>query len=289
MAPVATLRPNFLSSGFRLKGSYLGDSETVQLNWITRLREFESDQSEPQLTQLFHTAGNLVAGLQPLLLVLGIAQNHSFRSPGENDVACSQSDVTGNVADNVSCAEDEIICTGRLARLAVDPALDLQLVGIDLIRGNEIRAQRGKLVQRLASQPFAPRTELQLPRAQVVADAIARHMRKRIGFADVSGVLADHDDKFGFVIKFVGDFDGELDIMVVAAKGIVEFAEQHGLLWNRQVDFFGMTPVVQAHAYDLFRTRHDRPVRDARFVEKRLLGMIGLKHGVNQRIQAWTV
>jgi hypothetical protein len=50
---------------FRLKGLYLVDSETAQVNWITRFSEFESDQSEPQLTQLFHAAGNLVAGLQP--------------------------------------------------------------------------------------------------------------------------------------------------------------------------------------------------------------------------------
>jgi hypothetical protein len=96
--------------GIPFKGLYLGDSETAQVNWFTGFREFESDQSEPQRTQLFQTAGNLVAGLQPLLLVLGIAQNHSLRSPGENDVAHSQSDVTGNVADNVSRAEDEINC-----------------------------------------------------------------------------------------------------------------------------------------------------------------------------------
>jgi hypothetical protein len=51
--------------GFRLKGLYWGEYETAQVNWITGFREFESDQSEPQLTQLFYTAGNLVAGLQP--------------------------------------------------------------------------------------------------------------------------------------------------------------------------------------------------------------------------------
>src|SRR5258707_1224915 len=109
MAP-AQSSGRILFEEFCLKGQYLGDSETAQVNWFTGFREFESDQSEPQLTQLFHTAGNLVAGLQPYLLVLGIAKNHSLRSPRENDVACSQSDVTGNVADNVSRAEDEIIC-----------------------------------------------------------------------------------------------------------------------------------------------------------------------------------
>src|SRR5260370_9069270 len=123
-------------------------------------------------------------------------------------------------------------------------------------RGNHIRTQWGKLSQRLASQPLATRVKLQIPRAQVVADAVARHMRKRVSFADVSGVLADHDDEFGFVIKFVGDFDGELDILVVATKGIVEFAEQHWLLWNRQVDFFGMTPLITPHPYHPFRPRH---------------------------------
>src|ERR1700730_17391678 len=106
----AILRPNLLCGDFVLSDCIWGGSETAQVNWFTGLREFESDQSEPQLTQLFHTASNLVARLQPQLLVLGIAKNHSLRSPGENDVACSQSDVTGNVADNVRGAEDEIIC-----------------------------------------------------------------------------------------------------------------------------------------------------------------------------------
>src|ERR1700681_2944984 len=110
MAPAPPSRPNLLWRGFRLEGLYLGDFAKGGQTGSRGFREFDSDQSEPQLTQLFHTAGNLVAGLQPLLLVLGIAQNHSLRSPGENDVACSQSDVTGNVADNVSRAEDEIIC-----------------------------------------------------------------------------------------------------------------------------------------------------------------------------------
>jgi len=38
----------------------------------------------------------------------------------------------GNVADHLPCAEDKVVRVRGLARLAVDAALDLKIVGINL-------------------------------------------------------------------------------------------------------------------------------------------------------------
>ncbi len=47
--------------------------------------------------------------------------------------------------------------------------------------------------------------------AHVVADGIAQHARERVGFAQVSGLLADHDDELALVLDLLrvrGDDDG---------------------------------------------------------------------------------
>src|ERR1041385_7304085 len=50
-------------------------------------------QIKRQLAQLFQAAGNLVSGLEPHLLVFGLALNHAFRCSGKNNVPRTQSDV----------------------------------------------------------------------------------------------------------------------------------------------------------------------------------------------------
>jgi hypothetical protein len=79
---------------------------------LRRFARSNSNESEPQLSQFLHAASDLVAGLAPYLLVLRMAKNHAFRSARENDVACSQGNVPGNVADNVSGIEDEVVGAG---------------------------------------------------------------------------------------------------------------------------------------------------------------------------------
>ena len=89
----------------------------------------------------FPRGRDLVAGLEPDLPVFGVAKDHSFRSPGENNVTRLQRHEPESVAHDLPSTEDEIINAARLTSFAVDPALDLELVWIKLVGGDQARGK----------------------------------------------------------------------------------------------------------------------------------------------------
>jgi len=185
--------------------------------------------------------------------------------------------------------EDEVAGVGRLAGLAVNAALQFQVVGIDLLGGYHVRTQGGELVGRFADQPLAAGFQLQIARGEIVAGTVAGHTGERISLADVPGFLADDDHQLDFVVELPGYFHGQLDGPVVAIERDVEFAEEHRRLRNGRANLLGVPAVVQADANDLLRPSHQRGVFDAFFLDESAVGRAGFHGRVDQGIQAGAV
>src|SRR5580692_5238892 len=83
-----------------------------------------SNQFEFEFAQLFHAADDLVASFEPVLLVFWMAQNHAFRSSGENYVARFESHMPGNIAHYLRAAENEILGIRGLSSFPVDSAFN---------------------------------------------------------------------------------------------------------------------------------------------------------------------
>src|SRR5262249_23260084 len=137
-----------------------------------------SGQRELKLAELLDRGGEPIAGLEPHLLLLRIAGDHAFRRAGEDNVAPLERHVSRVVADELPAIEHHVAGARGLAHLAVDAALDLQIVAVGEIGGDEPRPDRGGAVQALAQHPLA-RAALQIARREVVAGAVAEDVAGR--------------------------------------------------------------------------------------------------------------
>src|SRR3984957_407173 len=126
-----------------------------------------------------------------------------------------------------------------------------------------------KLLRRVTNHPLAAPIELQIPGAEIVACAIARYIRESLGLGDILGFPANHDYQFSLIVKFCGDLDRKLDGALVPGERVIEFAEKNRLGGNRQINLFGVAPVVQTHADNFFRAGNDGSVLNVSFTDKR--------------------
>src|SRR5258708_2658200 len=176
----------------------------------SRLHEIELE-----LAELLEAAGDLVAGLEPYPLLRRLALDHALGRAGEDDVARLERDVLRDVADHLLGVEDQVGGVRRLPGLAVDPALDLEVVGVDLIGGDQIWPDRAELIGRLADHPLAAGLELEVARAEVVAGRVAGDVAERVSLADVPGLPAHDDHQLDLMIELGRDVDRQLDLAVV--------------------------------------------------------------------------
>jgi hypothetical protein len=68
-----------------------------------------SDQFEFQLSESLHTTSDGVAGFEPYLLVPEFAQDHTFRSTGEDNVTWLERHQSRGVANELTAVENKII------------------------------------------------------------------------------------------------------------------------------------------------------------------------------------
>src|ERR1035438_281205 len=83
-------------------------------------------QIELQLSQLFQAAGNLVAGFEPNVLLLGhgkptdnSAEDHSSRRAGEDDVSWPEGNAGRGIADDLAAVVNQVVRVRRLAGLGL--------------------------------------------------------------------------------------------------------------------------------------------------------------------------
>src|SRR5713101_2791474 len=67
-----------------------------------------SCQAEAQLSELLDGGDDLVAGLEPDLLLLRVARDDAFRRAREDDVAGLEREVAGGVAHQLRAIEDHV-------------------------------------------------------------------------------------------------------------------------------------------------------------------------------------
>jgi tripartite-type tricarboxylate transporter receptor subunit TctC len=114
--------------------------------------------AEAQLSELFDRGAELVARLEPDLLVLRVARDHALGRAGEEEVARLERHQLGCVAYDLRAVEDHVARVRGLAHFAVYAALDLQVVRVaHQVGGDYVRADRRKAVARLADHPLAER------------------------------------------------------------------------------------------------------------------------------------
>ena len=108
-----------------------------------------------------------------------------------------------NVADQRLAVEDHVRGVGGLAHLAIHAAFELQLVRVGhLVGRHEIRADRAEVVGTLAEHPLT-RPRLQIARRQVVAGAVAEHVRERVRLAHVPRRPAHDHDQLDLVVELL--------------------------------------------------------------------------------------
>src|SRR5947209_3346416 len=81
-------------------------------------------QREIEIAELLDAGRDLVTGLQPDLLVLGIAVDHAIRCAGEDDVAGPHGHVSRDVADELLHPKDHQLRIRRLPHLTIEDAFD---------------------------------------------------------------------------------------------------------------------------------------------------------------------
>lgn len=95
---------------------------------------------------------------------------------------------------------------------------------------------------------------LQLPVTvrQVVADSISEDTLQSLGLGDILALLADNNDQLAFIVETI-----HLLCHVRDRNGVVRtretcrwLEEEDGVLWLRQLVFFGMVGIVEAQAAD---------------------------------------
>src|SRR5947208_17196849 len=89
------------------------------------LRVTASSQLEFQVAEFLDRGDEVVAGLEPDLLVFWVTRDHAFGRAGENDVARLEREIARRVRDELLAVEYHVGRIGRLAHLAIHPALDL--------------------------------------------------------------------------------------------------------------------------------------------------------------------
>src|SRR5262245_21063704 len=133
-------------------------------------------------------------------LVTRLHRPHPGGSAGEQYVAGEQGHEARDVRHEGRDVEDQVRRTRVLTELAVDPGLDLEVVGFEV--GLDPRAQRAERVETLGPRPLAV-ANLQIARRHVVADGVAvDHLVDVVG-VDVAADPADDHGELALVVQAV--------------------------------------------------------------------------------------
>src|SRR5262245_17689903 len=243
---------NGASANLRMHAEITRRWPPYRMRRLQRRRLAVVGERKGEVAELLDRGDDLVAGLQPHLLLFRIARDDAFRRAGEDDVAGLQRRVARDVAHQLARVEHHVAGVRRLAHLAVDAAFDLEVVAVGEIGADQPRPDRPGTVEALAQHPLA-RPALQVTRGEVVAGAVAEYVVAGVLLADVARLAPDHDHQFGLVVELLrvllGDVDGAA---VVVERGVV-LVEQDRLLGHRVAGLGRVLAVVEADAHDLFR------------------------------------
>ena len=113
-----------------------------------------------------------------------------------NDVAELQGETCGNRRHQRRDAEDQVARIGILAKLAVHPAFDVEILGIEIIAGRDPWAHRTECIERFAQKPLLV-IALAIAGGDVVDDRISENVVVGLLRLDIAAFLADDERKLG--------------------------------------------------------------------------------------------
>ena len=142
--------------------------------------------------------------------------------------------------------------------MPVDFEPQVQVLRIDLVRGDEPGTDRAERVAALALVPRTAALQLERALGNVVDDAIAGDMRQRVFLGDVAAGRADDDAELDLPVGLFRPAR-DLDIVVRTLDRAGPFAEHDRLGGERHVALGGVVRIVQADADELAGARDARP------------------------------
>ncbi len=134
----------------------------------------------------------------------------------------------------------------------------------NLVARHDVRPVRAEGVHGLRLVPLLRADELQVARRHVVDHGVAEDVIERVLLRDVARRLADNDRHLHFVVHLLRHRGRPRQVVVGAAYGARELAEQHRLGRHRQIGLLAVVYVVQADGDDLGRLPDRRQHPDLR-------------------------
>src|SRR5580700_2312075 len=209
------------------------------------------------LTQPIDTERDHVAGLQKGRRLH--AEPDARRRAGDDDVARLQDEILRAAPDDVAAVEDHGRGVAALALLAVDVKPHVQFLRIlELVLGDEPRAERAKGLAALAFGPLAGALDLEHALGDVVGEAIAGDDVERLFLAQVAGARADDNAELDFPVEFcrVPRDDG---VVARAAQARRRLVEDDRLFRDRHAGLGGMVGIIEPDGDEIAGPGDARP------------------------------
>src|SRR5580704_1716593 len=213
------------------------------------------------LTQPIDAERDHVAGFQKFRLRLH-AEADAWRRAGDDDVAGLHDEILRAAPDDVAAVEDHGRGVAALAFLAVDVEPHVQFLRVlDLVFGDEPRAERAERLAALALGPLPGTLDLEHALGDVVGEAIAGDDVERLVLAQIAGARADDDAELDFPIEFCG-IPRDDGVVVRAAQAGRRLVEDDRLFGDRHAGFGGVIGIIQSDGDEVAGLGDARP--DAR-------------------------
>src|SRR4029077_18822372 len=187
------------------------------------------------------------------------AQAYARRRAGDDDVARLHDEILRAAPHDMPAVEDHGRGVAALALLAVDVEPHGELLRVlDLVLGDEPRADRAECLAALALGPLAGALDLEHALGDVVGEAIAGHHIERLVLAQVAGARADDDAELDFPVELcrIPRDDG---VVVRAAQARRRLVEDDRLLRDRHAGLGGVVGIIQPDGDEIADFADARP------------------------------
>src|SRR3984957_8756635 len=209
------------------------------------------------LTQPIDAQRHHVAGLQERRRLH--AEPHARRRTGDDDVAGLQDEILRAAPHDVAAVEDHGRGVAALAFFAVDVEPHGELLRVlDLVLGDEPRAERAKRFAAVAFGPLPGALDLEHALGDVVGEAIAGDDVERPFLAQVAGARADDDAELDFPIE-LGRIPRDDGVVVRAAQARRRLVEDDRLFRDRHAGFGGVVGIIEPDGDEISHPADARP------------------------------
>src|SRR5262245_27269300 len=235
-----------------------------------------------------------VAGLEEFRLRLH-AEPDSRRRAGDDDVAWLQHEELRAVPDEVPAIEDHRLGVAALALLSVDVEPHVEALRIlDLVLGDQPRAERPECLAALAFDPLSGPLDLEHALAHVVGQAVSGDHVERLVLRQVARALADNDAELHLPVELARPLRDDRVVVRPADAG-GHLVEDDRLLGDRHAGLGRVVGIVEPDGDEIADPAdagaeagiavHQRQLRDRRLADfRQALGRQRLPRDVRHQL-----